>query len=98
MKQWKIEEPLIQTVWGGTDKSKMLKMQRKRGQDSLGQGGGHVRHGRPCDHLQEGWYRIRPSVYASLKLRSIREEATAGAGSGESSFGHEAEDIRMEDW
>ena len=43
-------------------------MRWRNGQDWLGQGSGHVRHGRPCDHLQEGWYEIQT---VSVRLAQI---------------------------
>lgn len=53
--------------------------------------GGHVRHGRPCAHQRRVAHQLlSQSVYASLKNRSIRQEATAGAGCQPSTLRPEA--------
>ena len=68
------------TVRGQEDESWMTKMQSEGRQDQVGQSGGDIRHGRPCDHLyKHGGMARGLSVYSSFEKRSIRVEVLAGA-------------------
>ena len=48
-----------------------------KGQDWLGQGVGHIRHGRPCNHLQTGWHRTE-----AFSLRFDRIPVNTGGSHG----------------